>query len=111
MPFLPRENSLKKNKKPIKKYSSHESGRWSSTNETRYHTQRWKKSRLWFLKRNPACVSCRKRGIFTPATVVDHIIAVSTGEVDFWDKRNWQALCASCHNSKSSKEAKEKHKK
>lgn len=108
MPNVPRSNSLKRKK--AKKYSSHDGGRWSSTGETRYNTARWKKSRLWWLKRQPTCVHCRdNRGVFTPATVVDHIIPVSSGEVDFWDKSNWQSLCAPCHNRKSSLEAKEKH--
>lgn len=101
MPTIPKTNILKK--KPTVKKSAHENNNWSSNNETRYNTTRWRKSRLSFLKRNPCCVSCKERGIFTPANVVDHIVPVSQGG-EFWDRSNWQPMCASCHNTKSGKE-------
>ena len=104
MPYLPTKNSL--GRKPIKKYSSHTGGRWSSTGEKRYNTARWKKKRLWFIKRNPACVHCKNKGVFTPATVVDHINPAANEEIDFWEISNWQPLCATCHNIKSSEEGK-----
>jgi 5-methylcytosine-specific restriction protein A len=37
------------------------------------------------------------------ATVVDHIQPVRLGG-EFWDRDNWQPMCASCHNAKSAKE-------
>lgn len=35
---------------------------------------RWQKARLRFLRSNPLCAMCAKRGITKPATVVDHVI-------------------------------------
>jgi 5-methylcytosine-specific restriction protein A len=33
------------------------------------------------------------------ATVVDHIVPHKDNLKLFWDKGNWQALCAHCHSS------------
>jgi 5-methylcytosine-specific restriction protein A len=104
MPYIPKTNSLKK-KAPKK--SVHDKVRWSADGENRYNTTRWRKNRRTFLKYNPACVDCKGRGVFTPATVVDHVIPVSQG-ADFWEQSNWQALCQSCHNSKTGKEGQAK---
>lgn len=35
------------------------------------------------------------------ATVVDHIIPHRGDQKLFWDRSNWQALCKSCHDSKT----------
>lgn len=70
-----------------------------------YNTSRWRKYRKYFLMQHPICVDCKKNGQLVPSSVVDHIIPVSCGG-NFWDKSNHQALCLSCHQSKS---AKEKH--
>ena len=37
--------------------------------------------------------------MFVPATVVDHIVPHKGDMALFWDKSNWQGLCAHCHNS------------
>ena len=54
-----------------------------------------------FLRRNPLCVECLKRGRIAPATVVDHIVPHRGDEKLFWDERNWQALCKACHDRKT----------
>lgn len=68
-----------------------------------YNTRRWKRERLSFLQLNPLCAECSKQGRTTEAKVVDHIKPYRQGG-DFWDRNNWQALCSSCHNSKSARE-------
>lgn len=60
---------------------------------------RWQRERLGFLDEHPLCAMCRERGRITPATVVDHIVPHKGDPVLFWDKRNWQSLCAPHHNS------------
>ena len=60
-----------------------------------YKSPRWKKVRKKFLEWNPDCVICGKK-----ANVVDHVIPVSSGKVDFWDETNYQAICWTCHQVK-----------
>ena len=68
--------------------------------EKRYNTRRWKKARAIYIKENPLCIECNKL-----ATVVDHIKPVRLGG-EFWNKDNWQSMCAICHNRKSGYESK-----
>ena len=67
----------------------------------RGYDSKWRGARLRFLRENPLCTQCRKRGKFTPATVVDHIIPHRGDRRLFWDKNNWQPLCKSCHDRKT----------
>lgn len=69
--------------------------------ESRGYDARWRKVRASFLQRNPLCNECLKRGIITPATVVDHIIPHRGDRKLFWDEQNWQPLCKSCHDRKT----------
>ena len=64
-----------------------------------YGTLRWQRARRIFLRSNPHCRFCAAAGKTTPATVVDHIEAVRGDARRFWDQRNWQPLCRSCHSS------------
>jgi 5-methylcytosine-specific restriction protein A len=50
------------------------------------------------------CVHCEEHGEDTAATVVDHIIPHKGDKRLFWDIKNWQPLCASCHGIKTAKE-------
>jgi len=68
--------------------------------DKRYNTTLWRKMRLAWLKRNPACVVCGY-----PANVLDHITPVRLGG-DFW-KGPFQSMCTSCHNAKSAREQKQ----
>ena len=56
----------------------------------------WRKARAEFLRLNP---TCRMPGCGAPATVVDHIEPHRGNQALFWNKANWQPLCAPCHNS------------
>ena len=74
---------------------------------------RWQKARDTYLRAHPWCVFHMRKGERIRATVVDHIkaprmraaiesqdaSAIRTAPALFWDKGNWQGLCAHCHNS------------
>ena len=62
---------------------------------------RWRKARKRYLKAHPLCVECLKRGRYTKATVVDHIIPHRGDPKLFWDESNWQPLCKTCHDKKT----------
>ena len=73
--------------------------------KTFYDSMQWKALRNICLANDPFCVSCLKDGRTVLSTVADHIIAINDGG-SMTDIANLQGLCASCHNSKSSMEAK-----
>ena len=74
------------------------------TSYQRGYDAKWRKAREYFLSQNPLCVMCQQQGRITPANVVDHIQPHKGNQDLFWDEANWQALCQSCHNSKTAKE-------
>ncbi len=75
----------------------------SPTSTARGYNYHWQKVRRMFLNRNPLCAECLKKGIMTPATVVDHI-ELHKGEYEkFWNEDNMQSLCERCHNRKTGK--------
>jgi 5-methylcytosine-specific restriction endonuclease McrA len=60
---------------------------------------KWQQARAGYLLRHPLCVMCQQAGRVEAATVVDHITA-HRGNMDvFWDRANWQGLCATHHSS------------
>lgn len=70
--------------------------------ETRgvYSTPRWKKERARFLHHHPLC-PCGEQ-----ARYVDHVkpwrsFPEDQRDAAFWDVRNWQPLCHSCHSRKT----------
>lgn len=66
------------------------------TARQRGYTTDWDKARREYLAYHPTCAmpNCG-----APATVVDHITPHRGDKALFWDWRNWQSLCARCHNS------------
>ena len=65
---------------------------------------KWQQARAAYLVDNPLCVECMKRGIYTRATVVDHITP-HLGDMDlFWRRSNWQPLCKPHHDRKTARE-------
>lgn len=73
-----------------------------------YHSREWKHLRQNYLIEHPFCAECWKAGKLTRATVVDHIIPIRQGGPAL-DDDNLQALCSSCHGSKSIKEGSRFH--
>jgi 5-methylcytosine-specific restriction protein A len=71
---------------------------------SKFYTYQWRKASKQFLKEHPLCVHCQKEGRLTPATDVDHIIPHGGNRKLFWDRKNWQPLCKSCHSKKTAEE-------
>ncbi|ECT1023834.1 HNH endonuclease, partial [Salmonella enterica] len=81
--------------------------------EPRIYGSKWDKARLVFLREHPLCVMCQEQGRVVLATVVDHIkphrlkeallsekpVAIAQAQKLFWDRKNWQGLCKSHHDS------------
>ena len=80
-------------------------GAW--TDSSFYNNRRWRKVRGEYIKLNPLCVHCKAHGIIESAKVCDHITPIRQGG-DKWSYCNFQSLCVSCHNKKSSSESKQK---
>lgn len=74
----------------------------------RGYTYKWQKYRIGFLKEHPLCLYCERLGYITEATVVDHIVPHKGDKDLFWDTKNHQALCKTCHDVVKAKEEKEK---
>lgn len=70
----------------------------------RGYNYQWQKERVKFLSDNPWCVECHRHKRRIPANEVDHIIPHKGDMKLFWDRENWQALCKSCHSSKTATE-------
>lgn len=68
-----------------------------------YHSREWRHLRKVFLTEHPFCTECWKKGKLTEASVVDHVVPIRQGGPAL-NENNLQALCASCHSSKSIKE-------
>jgi 5-methylcytosine-specific restriction protein A len=63
-----------------------------------YDSVQWRKARACYLATHPLCVMCLRVGRERRATVVDHIVDHGGDTALFWDKDNWQSLCATCHS-------------
>ena len=59
----------------------------------------WGKAKASFLAKHPFCVKCAEHGRVTKAEAVDHITPHKGDTRIFWDRSNWQPLCAVHHNS------------
>lgn len=76
--------------------------RGSST--SRGYGYRWQQYRASFLRRHPLCVHCEREGRVRASREVDHIVPSKPGEPRFWNPTNHQALCKSCHSTKTATE-------
>lgn len=74
------------------------------TSASRGYGHAWRKARAGFLSEHPFCAECMRLGKVVAATVVDHIVPHGGDRMLFWDRTNWQALCASCHSRKTARE-------
>lgn len=75
---------------------------------SRGYTYKWRQVRLSYLKEHPLCVHCLAVGDTMPAQEVDHIRRHNgRGDPDFFNHDNLQALCKSCHSSKTRRESSE----
>lgn len=78
------------------KTASWRDGKRSST--ARGYTYEWQQARKEWLTTHPLCVMCMKAKRVCQANVVDHIKPHNGDMRLFWDRTNWQSLCAPCHN-------------
>lgn len=67
-----------------------------------YSSTRWRKYRKWYLGRHPLCINYET--CHNAATVVDHIKDHMGDYALFWTKDNHQAMCKSCHDTKTAQE-------
>ena len=68
-----------------------------------YNTRRWKRRRDAQLTKEPWCVDCLKAGIYSPATIADHIEPHRGDPVKFFTGK-LQSLCKIDHDRKTAKE-------
>lgn len=80
------------------------SERFRGSRHARGYTSKWDRERLRFLAKFPLCASHAEKQMVVAATVVDHKIPHRGDEKLFWDRKNWQSLCATCHNAKTARE-------
>lgn len=59
---------------------------------------KWQQARVTWLNEHPLCADHLRRGLVAAATVVDHIVPHRGDLSLFWDRKNWQSLCADCHD-------------
>ena len=84
-----------------------QAGSWRTSNQTaaqRGYGYKWQKAREQHLREHPLCVMCQAQGRVTEATVVDHIVAHRGDQSVFWDRSNWQSLCATHHSRDKQRE-------
>lgn len=74
------------------------------SSSARLYGHKWRKESKQFLASHPYCAECARQGRHTLATEVDHIKPHRGNLKLFWDRKNWQGLCHSCHSTKTAKE-------
>lgn len=82
-------------------------GTWrgdKASSTARGYGYKWQQARLGHLRSHPLCVYCDRQDLVTEATVVDHIIPHRGDMGLFWDRKNWQSLCATCHSGMKARE-------
>lgn len=68
-----------------------------------YNLRAWIRQAAAYRIDHPWCVLCPPEAKRL-STEVDHIMP-HRGDADlFWDQRNWQAVCRSCHSKKTARE-------
>ncbi len=84
-----------------------QAGSWRTSDQTaaqRGYGYKWQKAREGFLRSHPLCVMCQSEDRVTAATVVDHKIPHRGDQALFWDRGNWQSLCATHHSRDKQRE-------
>jgi len=82
-------------------------GSWRADKQSaaaRGYGHKWRIARAAYLSANPLCVYCQRDGRVTAASVVDHIVPHQGDMELFWQRSNWQSLCAMCHDTTKAQE-------
>lgn len=90
-----------------RRVASMQVGSWRASDQTssqRGYGYKWQKAREGFLRSHPLCVMCHAQDLVTAATVVDHKIPHRGDQAVFWDRGNWQSLCATHHSRDKQRE-------
>ncbi|NDZ12055.1 HNH endonuclease [Variovorax sp. WS11] len=96
----PRLGSLSTNRVATLKSADPDSWRAGKTSTQRGYGYKWQQAREGWLKAHPLCVMCEELDDrVTVATVVDHIVPFRGDMTLFWDRNNWQSLCAHHHSA------------
>jgi 5-methylcytosine-specific restriction endonuclease McrA len=61
----------------------------------------WRRLSKYIRDTQVFCVMCKTNGIYTKATLTDHIIPVRIDPTRRLDETNLQVLCTACHSVKS----------
>ena len=73
-----------------------------SVDNSFYRSKAWRMCRSEYLRVNPLCEECLKRGQFTPAILVHHKIFLNEKNINdpniSLNFKNLEALCLDCHN-------------
>ncbi len=88
----------------LSKVVATDSWRGAKTSTERGYGYRWQKARIGHLRHHPLCVMCEAEGRVELATVVDHKIPHRGDQELFWNRSNWQSLCATHHSSDKQRE-------
>ena len=72
-----------------------------------YKTYKWTQTSKSYRKEHPLCVECAKKGRTKKADVVDHIIPIKEGGLQY-DHSNLQSLCHAHHNKKTAQDERNK---
>ena len=96
MPTLPKARKRNWIKSMPKQTRQHD-------NTTFYHSKAWRMTRKFYIKDNPLCEHCKRKGITTAGQMVDHIKPISLGG-NMLHQSNLQTLCNKCHAKKSAYE-------
>ena len=65
----------------------------------RGYDYRWRKVRLRYLREQPLCERCLKRGMVAEAVDVHHKVRIADDRSRRLDRTNLEALCPPCHRS------------
>ncbi len=84
---------------PVKGWASS----YTKSKEERGYGHEWKKKRKVILLRDGyLCQPCKRQGVYTQATEVDHIVNKAIGGDD--SDANLQSICSMCHKIKTNRE-------
>jgi len=103
MPSLPKSNRTTLSVKARSTYVKDKEKAFKGmdrSNAKIYKGRQWQKIRQLVLHRHPLCMKCASKGRYITANTIDHITPINKGGA-VYALENLQALCSSCHNSKS----------
>jgi 5-methylcytosine-specific restriction protein A len=69
-----------------------------------YNSRAWRSLRDWYLRQNPLCVECQRRGFLVPAVHLNHVVPLALAPERALDPTNIEGLCKSCHAGKTREE-------